>query len=80
MFDFFSTLGERSENVSARRMLRGLPHQTLYRTEEKAVYRPYFSYSSPDRHPVWEFRRNSPTYEVLTQEFDSLWSANEPML
>jgi hypothetical protein len=44
------------------------------------VFAQYF-FSEKLRHsPLWQCRAGTPLYDVLAQEFESLWQANDPTL
>lgn len=73
----FAQLARQSPNVHVRQLRHGCPFVTATRTDEMAVFTQHF-YSEKLRYcPLWECRKGSRLYEMIVQEFEALWRANE---
>lgn len=77
MGKYFSRIAAKQPNVSVRQILRGTLHCQTTRTDRYGVYLPYL-YSRRRRYcPLWQCLAGSDMYDVIVEEFDGLWIANE---
>jgi hypothetical protein len=72
----FGRLSRRSPNIKVRQMKRGCPHVSLTRTDQLAALIMHL-YSEKLRYsPMWVYPHTSRLYELMAQEFESLWQLN----
>jgi len=76
MFEYFSALAAKRENIEVRRMRRGFPYFQLTRTDAYALFIQYLYGEKTLWCPLWECKVSSPVYTKLAKEFDYLWKAN----
>jgi hypothetical protein len=73
----FAQLGRLSPNVQVRQLRHGCPFVTGTRTEQMATVVQHF-YSEKLRYcPLWECPPGSRLYDLVVQDFEALWQANE---
>jgi hypothetical protein len=72
----FTRLASRAPNFQVALMRRGCPHVSVTRTDHVAAVILHL-YSEKLRYsPMWVFPRGSRVYEVLANEFETLWRLN----
>ena len=79
MWAFFRGLSEHESSVEARLISRGCPHMQLTVTDHAAVAIPYLYSAKTGGSPLLACSQVSSLYASLSQEFDILWAANEPL-
>jgi hypothetical protein len=80
MLKFWQKMAEKCSNIEVRQMRRGCLHFQLTRSDDTAVFAQYF-FSEKLRHsPLWQCRAGTRLYDILAQEFESLWQVNDPAL
>ena len=78
MAKYFDRIPAKNPNVVVRQVLRGTLHCQTTRTDGHGIYLPYL-YSRRRRHcPLWKCKTGSAIYDLIAEEFDGLWRANEP--
>ncbi len=78
MTKYFSQTAERNANIGFRQIRRGIMHCQATLTDHCGMFLPYL-YSRRRRHcPLWQCKSGSVMYDLLAEEFESLWLANAP--
>jgi hypothetical protein len=73
----FAQLARLAPNINVRQLRHGCPFVTATRTEQMATVVQHF-YSEKLRYcPLWECRHGSRLYDLVVQDFEALWQANE---
>jgi hypothetical protein len=73
----FAQMVKLCPTIQVRQMRHGCPFVTASRTEHLATVVQHF-YSEKLRYcPLWECRRGSRLYDLVAQDFEALWQANE---
>jgi len=75
---YFARIAEKSPTVSLRQIKRGILHCQTTRTDQYGMYLPYL-YSRRRRYcPLWQCKNGSALYDLVSEEFEAVWQANEP--
>jgi hypothetical protein len=77
MFTFYSGIFDK--NIQVRQILRGCPHYQIARSDNLLVTIPYLYSRNPALSPLIECTPDSSLYTALSNEFQSLWKANESL-
>jgi hypothetical protein len=72
----FAQLARRTENIAVRTMRRGCPHLSITRTDQMASLVLHLFSEKLRYCPMWIFPHGSRVYNVLAQEFETLWQLN----
>jgi hypothetical protein len=74
----FQRLAEANPNIELRQLRRGCLHAQLTRTDNHAFVTQYLYSRRPGWSPLWQCGRGSPLYQLVQEEFESLWNVNPP--
>lgn len=78
MAKYLARIAAKSPNISLRQIRRGTLHCQTTRTDGYGVYLPYL-YSRRRRYcPLWQCKAGSVLYDIVVEEFEGLWRANDP--
>lgn len=78
MTKYYSRIAANCPNVSFRQIQRGTLHCQSTRTDGSAMYLPYLYARRRRNCPLWQCEAHSPLYDVVADEFEGLWNANDP--
>jgi hypothetical protein len=78
MHQFMLALSAKNDRIAVRQVMNGCPLSQITLTDSSGVFIPYLFSARSSASPLWQARRESPLYESLLQEFESLWAANAP--
>ncbi len=78
MANYFKKFASSCPNVEVRQLLKGCLHIQSSRTDRHAVVTQYLYSRKTGWSPLWQCDRDSPLYTLVTEEFSSLWKANDP--
>jgi hypothetical protein len=78
VYQYFQKLADTNPNIEVRQILRGCLHTQLTRTDQQAIMTQYLYSRRPGWSPLWQCARNSSLYEMVAEEFQTLWEANGP--
>lgn len=79
MFKLLNEVDVKQDNVQLRRMVRGCPHCQITRSDDCAVYVPYFHAERAHFSPLWQCAKGTHLYNLLALEFEALWLNNRNM-
>ncbi len=78
MFKFYSEITDK--NIQTRQIIKGCLHYQLARSDNLLVFIPYLYSRNPALSPLIECTPDSSLYQALSNEFETLWRANEPIV
>jgi hypothetical protein len=73
----FAQLARLSPNIQVRQLRHGCPLVTATRTEQMATMVQHFYSEKLRCCPLWESQPGSRFYDLVVQDFEALWKANE---
>jgi len=73
----FSEIAEKSENIEVRRVLNGTIKCTAVFNDHFTLYMPHLYSQKGGYLPIWRAGNNSYLYNLLIEEFETLWNINE---
>jgi hypothetical protein len=76
MFHYFLSIASEAPNIEVRKLRFGCPHYQLTRTDQNVTLISYLYSEKYGDSPLWQCDHDSGLYSTMTQEFDSLWNAN----
>jgi len=76
-YDTFSEIAEKAENIEVRRVLNGTIKCTAVFNDYFTLYMPHLYSQKGGYIPLWKAGRNSYLYNLLMEEFETLWNINK---
>jgi len=78
MYNGFSEIASKNENIQVRQIRHGYPMSRTVRTDQYAMSIPYFYSLKTADSPLLKCGPGASLYEKIKSEFNSLWDANPP--
>jgi hypothetical protein len=76
MYMFFSDFAEKNKNIKVRQIEHGCPHFQMTRNDKRAVHIQYLFSQKTGWSPLWQSDHGSPLYNIVSEEFETLWQVN----
>ncbi|MHA2429446.1 MAG: hypothetical protein ACXACC_00295 [Promethearchaeota archaeon] len=74
---FYSEIANQSENVEVKQVLNGSIKSSVAINDHFALFMPHFYSQKGGYIPIWRSKRDSYLYNLLMQEFETLWNINK---
>lgn len=76
--DYYQRIADQAERIELRTVTNGTINLYVIRNEAEGVGVPYLYSERSAESPLWRCRQGTRLYEMLGNEFEALWSKNEP--
>jgi len=76
--DYYQKIADQADGIELRTVTNGTINLYVIRNEAEGVGVPYLYSERSAESPLWRCRQGTRLYEVLGNEFEALWSKNEP--
>jgi hypothetical protein len=73
-YSFYSSVSVKQPNIQVRKILNGIPHFFLTKTDKHAVLIQYLSSATWGSGPTWRCPARSKLFNVAVKEFEHLWT------
>lgn len=73
---FYSDIANQSENIEIKQVLNGSIKSSVAINDHFALFMPHFYAQKGGYIPIWRSKRDSYLYNLLNQEFETLWDIN----
>jgi hypothetical protein len=76
--NYYKKLADQAKGIELRTVTNGTINLYVIRNEAEGIGVPYLYSERSAESPLWRCRQGTPLYEMLANEFEALWSKNEP--
>ncbi|MFC2146684.1 DUF5919 domain-containing protein [Acidobacteriota bacterium] len=76
--DYYQKIAAQAEEIELRTVTNGTINLYVIRNEAEGIAVPYLYSERSAESPLWRCRQGTRLYEILENEFEALWSKNEP--
>jgi hypothetical protein len=76
--DYYQRIADQADGIELRTVTNGTINLYAIRNETEGVGVPYLFSERSSESPLWQCQHGTRLYEMLGNEFEALWSKNEP--